>query len=50
MRPAIRLATIVTLDGASLQAVAGERLALPVHGPPVDLFVDWVTCREMSPT
>ncbi|MBI3199030.1 MAG: hypothetical protein HYZ40_16290 [Rhodospirillales bacterium] len=27
----------------------GERLGMPVYGPPVDLFVDRVTCRVMSP-
>lgn len=40
---------IVTLDGASLQAVPGERLGLPVYGPWVDLFVDQATCRIISP-
>jgi hypothetical protein len=28
----------------------GERLGLPVYGPPVDLFVDRATCRVISPT
>jgi len=28
----------------------GERWGLPVYGPPVDLFVDRVTCRVISPT
>jgi hypothetical protein len=28
----------------------GERLGLPVYGPPVSLFVDRVTCRVISPT
>ncbi len=28
----------------------GERWGLPVYGPPVDLFVDRVICRVISPT
>jgi hypothetical protein len=28
----------------------GERLGLPVYGPPVDLFVDRATCRVIAPT
>jgi hypothetical protein len=28
----------------------GERLGVPVYGPPVDLFVDRATCRVIAPT